>query len=341
MKSPTKAYEKTMKLNFFDESKYGSSNDFKKTDRRSVSMSTTKQNIALELDNSMMFKKTINDLSRAEDSFLALEQRCNNEDKHARLINDNETTLFDIEPPSELWNQTENPEEDFNKTEDGLDKTEDEFEDGSIEISPIKYIGLIRPSTIIEETSSQFESSSTNVSSLIKSSLYETASINESGIELSTESRNEIKTNYMEFKTPPERKSITKIAEFQNRGTFAFKRSNYTFFPDENQSPFNKITSFPEIVKELITNKNVQDLSPSDNSEDEDQFNNTLERVDYLLEKGKGILGGTPVADRHQINLLGESVFSCKRKRLITEMASIEMLPISKRGTRINQLKKL
>lgn len=279
----------------------------------------------------MMFSKVNNDLSNVDDSFLTLERECNMDEKRQTLINANDTMLFDIEPPSLLWNQTEN------SIVDQLDRTEDEYndEDGTIEISPVKYIGLIRPSTIIEETSSQFESSDKSTGSSVKSSLYETASINESEKE-SPNSKSEVGNKEME--TPEQKQTEGRL----RRGTFAFKRANYTFFPDENLNQINECGSFhssEDVHGEKPIKRCVEpDTNSTKAGDDEDRFNNTLERVDYLLETGKKILEETPVAKRsirHQ-SFLETPHFSCKRKRLINEMASIELLPMSKRGALID-----
>lgn len=332
-----------------------------------------------ELENSMMFGKVNRSWNEDEDSFLALERQCNMETKKEQLINANDTLLFDIEPPSELWNQTINQSdaiEDLDQSQNENNSKYDcdeEEEDGdeTIEISPVKYIGLMRQSTIIEETSSQMYSYNRNgSSSTTKSSLYETASINETGksfksidglsldskssksvVDLLTENdRNEIecKTNEENgsklnrdnaMTSPTDKQSLEAInSERQRRGTFAFKRANYTFFPDENLEPINESGSFSEIE----TNKNLIELetkSKNDDSiENEDQFNNTLERVDYFLEKGRQILEDTPIAKRnsHHHSLMETPLFSFKRKRLLNEMASIEMLPLAKRGPLID-----
>lgn len=374
----------------------------------------------VELDNSMMFGKEINkswnNLSGDEDSFLALERQCNMDDKKERLLNANDTMLFDVEPPSELWNQTVNQ----SLTIDTLDYSNDEE---TIEISPVTYVGLTRPSTIIEETSSQMDSSSKNSSSsttntATKSSLYATASmINESSAaakESSIKSCGASFNRSQTAKTEPSSSlsssslyslsssSLSKISplssqnvqtstkdERQRRGTFAFKRANYTFFPNENLDPINESECLIEDndvsnsksvrVQHVETPKNLRSKTPikaseirkkdlvdldfstppnsnpatklvtaeveatdanDNNGDDKDQFNNTLERVDYLLEKGKQIFEETPIAkrsrDNHHQSMFETPLFSCKRKRLLSEMASMEMLPLPKRGPLID-----
>lgn len=318
------------------------------------------KDIAPELENSMMFLSQVNKSWReasGEDSFLALERQCNMDDKTERLINANDTLLFDIEPPAELWNQTveqsgsvddSDRSENKNDSEQG-NEVKDESEE-TIEISPVKYIGLIRPSTIIEETSSQLVSYNGS-SSTTKSSLYETASLNESvngkssvfdqlvendAIENGPKNGDESNSKQENATASPlDKQSV----ERQRRGTFAFKRDNYTFFPNENFEAIDESASFCEDeVKNSSIDFGINSTDGDDNIENEDQFNNTLERVDYLLEKGKQILEETPIAKRssHHQSLLETPLFSCKRKRLLNEMASIEMLPLAKRGPLID-----
>lgn len=368
-----------------------------------------------EMDNSMMFgnamNKSWNNLSGGEDSFLALERQCNMDEKREQLLNANDTLLFDVEPPSEMWNQTVNQ----SLIVDTLDRSHDD--DSTVEISPVKYVGLMRPSTIIEETSSQMESSSknstssSNASAATKSSLYATASmINDSGLtmanETSARSCCDVSLNgdqvskvepspsstlsFSSSKVSPlasqnERtKPTTTKTERQRRGTFAFKRANYTFFPNENLDPIDEkdclieeeVVNKTERVQRIETPKTLRLKTPAkaaetrkkelmdfgtpsngglaaratadvtkanddeDNNDEKDQFNNTLERVDYLLEKGKQILEETPISKRtshqHQQSMFETPLFSCKRKRLLGEMASMEMLPLPKRGPLID-----
>lgn len=353
--------------------KYELSVDEKETENKSESAGcvTMKKEADVELENSMMFSKvnkSWHDFSVGDDSFLALERQCNMEDKRERLLNANDTILFDVEPPSELWNQTINQ----SLTVANLGQTQDENE--TIEISPIKYIGLMRPSTIIEETSSQFDSSSKNSNTSItnKSSLYATASENESNKESSAKSCdifNNSKSNSKSQVSPlSQQNPPANKVERQRRGTFAFKRANYTFFPNENLESIDesassvRIDSPPNIIKtdtpkiskfdKLTPNPKQIDTLKSDfldfetnskdgcNEDEPDQFNNTLERVDYLLEKGRQMLEETPVAQQrshhHHHSMLETPLFSCKRKRLLSEMASIEMQPLPKRGPLID-----
>lgn len=339
------------KLSNMSKSKCDSSTESSGCEQKN-NIETNHRAIGVEVENSMLFDKTNKSLfpDGGDESFLALERQCNVNDKEQRLnVNENETILFDIEPPSELWNQTANlttnttnyndiSEDDIlNETEDdNLDKTEDENEhigehengDETIEMSPVKYIGLIRPSTIIEETSSQFESSSKNSSkSDTKSSLYKTAStINDS-------ENDELKISCEPTaKMPNEETSRT---DRQKRRTFAFKRTNHVFFPDVNLSPINECAAVYEDGKtpiKMLQNNKTNEYDEN-SIKNEDQFNNTLERVDFLLEKGKQMIEESANANRSSLHhsLLETPTFSCKRKRLLNEMASMEMLPLAKR----------
>ncbi|XP_055295311.1 uncharacterized protein LOC129565019 [Sitodiplosis mosellana] len=360
------------------------------TEKKSESLGSmpVKRAAAIELENSMMVfskvNKSWNELSDGEDSFLALERQCNMDDKRDQLINANDTLLFDVEPPSELWNQT------INQTLVVTNLNNSEIDDDTIEISPAVHIGVTHPSTIIEETSSQIDSASKSVdsSSSARSSFNDTASTIETVKELSTKSCDTSKESNLSgqrARISPLTQQNTKNnkVERQRRGTFAFKRANYTFFPDENLMPINEsiasktstsenvgsksngsksvasqsagsqiltlqcvttpnqcVTSTSKVIPKLID----IDIEPNNaknknnDEDDEDQFNNTLERVDYLLEKGKQILDETPVAKRsihHNSQLLETPLFSCKRKRLLSEMAA-EMLPLPKRGPLID-----
>lgn len=432
----------------------------KKSD--SMSQLPDRTNMAVDLENSMMFckgNKSWGNLSDAEDSFLALERQCNMEDKHERLMNANDTLLFDIEPPAEMWNQTINQSMaigNFNE-----DEISHKIFDNKTK-SPGNYFNYKRPSIIMEESSLESSSICANLSlTPTKSSLNETGSTienvkdksestivsikdkSESTIEnVNDKSESTIETikddtesaidpvqdkaestiksikdksestfesirektestienvkdqtestiesirdeNECSAKTVKELSKnscdISKESDIsgkeyklslfshrnptkekrQRRGTFAFKRANYTFFPDENMAPINETSSsFVENeinetppnklidvetpVKNIQTpqNKLIDVQTPPNNvsiDDDADKFNNTLERVEYFLEKGKQLLEETPVAHRksHHTSLLETPLFSCKRKRLISEMAS-EMLPLPKRGPLID-----
>lgn len=292
----------------------------------------------VDLENSMLFasrNKSLNQTACSEDSFLALERQCNLEDKKERIINANDTLLFDVEPPADMWNETVNQTSMMPILETSQQSEEEEEENDitqeSFEISPCKYIGLIRPSTIIEETSSQMESSSKNSSK--SSSINTTEPTNESFKSF------ESSANDSTLSIPCNSK--TKKAERQSRReTFAFKRRNYTFFPDENLEPIDETGSILENTENDGSRSNLLDFEPDtpetpDNQKD--QFNDTLEAMDHFLEKGRQLIEQTPISKRNNLqrSVMETPLFSCKRKRILDEMA-MEMLPLPKRGPLID-----
>lgn len=320
------------------------------TDIKSKSIDTVtamKCKPLIDLENSMLFPitdKSSHDLSTGEDSFLAMERLCNMEDKKEQMINANDTVLFEVEPPSELWNQTVNP--------NSMNLLPDENE--TFELSPVKYIGLVRPSTIIEETSSQLNSISKNNNSSASSS---TKSINGSSkllsIDEGSEESNKTTENHIKTLNSIDVQPL-KSHRRSRRETFAFKRRNYTFFGDENLQAIDESESYvsrdndSEIetpkqkpLSEIQTPKeDLIEFGDADESNDDpQQFNDTMEAVDFFIKKGKKIIEQTPVADRNvfQRSVIMETpLFSCKRKRILSEMANTELLPLPKRGPLID-----
>ncbi|XP_031619040.1 uncharacterized protein LOC116338108 [Contarinia nasturtii] len=313
----------------------------------SVGSAQIKKDAMAELENSMMFPKQTqswNDLSDGEDSFLEMERQCKMEDKHERLMNANDTMLFDVEPPSELFDQT------VNHSIVNLDETQD----GTVESSPFKFNGFLRPSTIIEETSSQLDSTGKSANSQLGSSgksatsqLSTTTKLSDDDTkstikECSINASNVSEESESKTKISPLREANSQ-ANSERRGTFAFKRKNHTFFPSVNLISIDEsddsLTNDKTPTRQLINiQANVDDKDIRNiNEDDQDQFNNTLERVDYILEKGKQLLEETPAKrHNHHNSLLETPLFSCKRKRMISEMASNEMLPLPKRGPLID-----
>lgn len=309
-----------------------------------------KKDVMADLENSMMFPKQTeswNDPSDGEDSFLEMERQCKMQDKHERLINANDTMLFDVEPPSELFDQT------VNHSIINLDDTQE----NTFESPPIKFNGINRPSTIIEETSSQLDSIGKSGTSQLSTTTKSLDDDTKSTVkECSIDTSNISEERESKTKLSPLRENNS-LAKSERRGTFAFKRKNHKFFPNVNlmsnnlmaidESDDDSIVKEPTPKRRLIDiddeeireNNDENNAEDKDNEEDKDQFNNTLERVDYLLEKGKKILEETPVAKRksiHHTSLLETPLFSCKRKRMISEMASNEMMPLPKRGPLID-----
>lgn len=292
-----------------------------------------------DLENSMFFvrgNKSFNETSGTDDSFLELERQCNLEDKKEQLLNANDTLLFDVEPPTDLWNQTVNQTSMMPILETSQQSDDSEIEE-SIEIPPIKYIGMIRPSTIIEETSSQMESSSKNNSSLQSKS----SSISTNDATNESFKSFESSTNNSDLTMSDQNTSKSKrFARQSRRETFAFKRRNYTFFPDENLDPINESNvsnAENSTANEISANESMVESSQTPKVGG-DQFNDTLEAMDYFLEKGRQLIEQTPVAKRDNLqrSVMETPLFSCKRKRMLDEMASVEMMPLPKRGPLID-----
>lgn len=282
-----------------------------------------------DFENSMIFGKesASHDISCTDDSFLELERQCNIEEQKQQILNANETCLFDIEPPSELFNETVNQTVDQTSLlpmpGSPLDYS------SSFEMSSVKYIGLMRPSTIIEETSSQLDSSSnlTEVSASNSQSISDSIENNENSVEC----------------TPTI--TINPTKNRNRRGTFAFKRKNYTFFTNEPLKEIDEDVSQDTVSSTTDTETSERDLISFDeghetsaaNESDHRPFNDTIEAVDYFLEKGRELIEQTPVANRDafQRSVLETPLFSCKRKRMLGEMAN-EMMPLPKRGPLID-----
>lgn len=307
----------------------------------------------MDLENSMLCggNTSSNESPYTDDSFLALERQCNLEDKKERIMNANDTLLFDVEPPAELWNQTvnqtsmmpifdvslvikdEKDEENEETNEESEENaTSDSVADSSeetIEISPVKCIAMIRPSTIIEETSSQMESSNKNITSSMASKTSLNSSTTESFKFSGDDSGSSI------FK----RSNLIKSRRQSRRETFAFKRRNYTFFPEENVDRIDESRSFSKYNEnEEDCDLLEPDLPKHETKNEQDQFNDTLEAMDYFLEKGRQLNQQTPATKRNNLqrSVIETPVFSCKRKRLLDEISMMEALPLPKRGPLID-----
>lgn len=267
----------------------------------------------------------------SDDSFLELERQCELEEEQQKRMLDaaaDRTMLFDIEPPSELWDQS------IVETA----QLEQIHEEETPELSPVKMVHLLRPSTIIEETSSQCNSTQSTMEkeeSLTSFSSSDT-SVN-STIERPFGKRN---SNNL---------SMAK-SQANRRETMMFKKRK--FFNDENDEPELRSMKFappklsisPEKVlanskceesaNEITTD---QELIRFDESvmetPDRDQFNDTIEEMDFFMAKGKKLLEQTPIGKRSaNFSVLETPLFSCKRSRIISEMAALEMFPPPKRG---------
>lgn len=276
-----------------------------------------------------------NDAADADDSFLEWERQCNMDEQKEQILNADETCLFDIEPPSELFNQTVNqtclPTISPNESSD------------CIEMSPVKYIGLIRPSTIYEETSSQFDSSS----KITETSVSSTRSLSGSSQMDAAEDKDTTKPPIRSESKPAPGASTSSHAlkDRSRRETFAFKRTNYTFFgADTNLETIDESASLDGDAidqntaddKDLLEFDDEFDASVTEESK-RHQFNDTIEAIDYFLAEGRKMIEQTPVANRDafQRSVIETPLFSCKRKRIMSEMAN-EMLPLPKRGPLID-----
>lgn len=318
-------------------------------------MMTDEKKVDSDLNNSMLpirkQNKSLCDVS--DDSFLEMERRCN-EDESNKSPSINETLLFDIEPPSNLWDQSSF----FNLPM--LNNIQSQ--QNTINASPAKLFGPIRPSTIIEETSSQFSaeneqtgrSSSSNSTS---ASISSTSTSNLQSLSPAASSLSVLDGSIPESKSsnkstmPPELFTSTttkaeRLPEFKSnnvrkRETMIFKKKHYRFFSDENDSKTHSNLNTPRMSHiETIQNENLIDLdSPLVNkSIKKNEFNDTLEAVDYFIEEGRRRLENdkTPFCDRGNHNntrsILETPFLSCKRTRILSEMSTIESFPIAKRG---------
>lgn len=311
------------------------------------------------LENSIHVKRNVRLSEVTDESFLEMERQCNLAEKQQQQINDakNDTQLFDIEPPSELWEESV-------LTPPILECIRNE--EKSIEMSPVKLIGLIRPSTIIEETSSQFSSvddnttnknehtassnqSSTPTSPLSQISRHFTSSPSTttdsivkqiSPLELSEVYQNEERKEKLPFK---DKKNMR-----NRRETIAFKKRKYKFFTDENESNYTSRygTPDPKTPQPRANKCNTPDLInlnesiACDENSVRNEFNDTIEAMDFFMEEGKRLIEQTPINNKNSLqqSMLETPLFSCKRSRLLSEMAAIEMMPLSKRGPLLNLL---
>lgn len=124
----------------------------------------------------------------------------------------------------------------------------------------------------------------------------------------------------------------------KKRETMMFTKRKYKFFKDENDQSNLSINS----PKTPATNTNdliSMEQSPlvAYETPTRNQFNDTFEAVEFFMEKGKQLLEQTPQA-KSGVNrtLLETPMFSCKRTRILSEMAAAVMQPIPKRGPLID-----
>lgn len=291
----------------------------------------------------------------SDESFLEMERQCDFETtiRKGNNTNDNlptfdETQLFDVDPPSEFWNQT-NP---------SLDKISP---DSSQEITPVVW----RPSTIIEETSSQMSSmnkgdsvSSTSAVSATSApvaaianvapneisddghkknlSISSTNSTNSSGsyksaTDILTDSLRVTKRKYKFFEDMEN--DSTPIASHRRQDN-PNNGSNRRFFNNSNSnSPMMRTgVKTPVTLRKLderkSSEKNCWGDTPKRNNS---QFNDTLEAIDFIIEEGKRHEDA-----RNNTTIAPTPLFSCKRTRILNELAAVEMASFSRRGPLID-----
>lgn len=192
---------------------------------------------------------------------------------------DNCTILSAIEAPSGLWENSIIPD---NPIRQGL----------SSQISPVKMVGLLRPSTIIEETVSQsmFSNIGTVTGGLDSSmsSVYKTAQ--ESGNSSFRSDRIAIEENF------------AYNVDEENEMNEDFEETVIEINSDEDEkAEIDIIEEFSEETSSLKINEQKELLDDEENKENQSyhelsvasaaleeslNFNDTLEEMDYLLQKG-------------------------------------------------------
>lgn len=283
------------------------------------------------------------DLNGDDDSFLEMERQCQFEERRQRIIEAeaNNTLLSDIEPPPELWEDSSVGQAPI------LQHLRDN--DNSIQLSPMRMVGLMRQSTIVEETSSQCNSTGgTSKNSTIKSVKSENFDESQSSVPtiyLSSSENSLIEKIsplklVLETSSPLNKCSVPTALETKNKcETPMFTKRKYKFFKDKNDyKPSSLANTDPPKTPATETNDLISlEQSPliATDTPDRDQFNDTIEAVEFFIEKGKRLLEleRTPQARSGSNRApLETPLFSCKRSRILSEMAAAEMLPIPKRG---------
>lgn len=242
----------------------------------------SKTRTALRSDDSFEFN-TDDWWNRVSDeSFLALEKQCQSPKICRPSLGQNDTTLlFDIEEPSEL-NDTS------------------VFESPSKSIfSPIKLVAMRRPSTIIEESTIGSINSSDECSDIASSSAFKQSDKN-----VAEQSVHSIKTTVRSYR--PSLVNVfptkTRIGFYDNLETMISSNISSTQVAPNAQNEKNKDDSICLInlddTIEDVSSSNVsadQDETQNYSMDDEppDQFNDTLEAVDYYMMQGKKILDKT------------------------------------------------
>lgn len=268
-------------------------------------------------------------LQVSDESFLEMERKCSLDATviAAKPESFEETQLFDIDPPSELWNQTL-------PSFSALDKTT------SPDTTEANMHAIRRPSTIVEETSSQM--SSMNKADSMASSKNSSIGSDTVG-RAGTQSEHSSKNTSGSFKSA--------VDDFSD--SLRVTKRKYKFFEDEEATPKVNIrgdrtplySQSPSTLTKrnriFFANSSNTNTPESTRSHDDDeyrtpcnanrQFNDTLEAIDFMIEEGK----------RQEISKKSSTVaptplFSCKRTRVLNELAAVEMASFSRRGPLID-----
>lgn len=263
----------------------------------------------------------------SDDSFMKMEQQCDLDttkmppSRISYNTSKDETQLFDIDPPSELWN-------------DSVSVTS--IKENQFSIDSIQQIETGRPSTIIEETSSQ-------MSSLNRGSDISTECSSKRNSEAICEDNSGTETAILQ----PAKRMINSLG---------ITKRKYKFFTDENEKPElkrkeiangdDKSNSVDSLAFESFENS----VNISTNSRDEDEnianngangFNNTLEAIDFFIEEGRRRAdcennASTSPNSFSTVSSVPSSIFSCKRTKLLNELAGVELGTFSRRGPLID-----
>lgn len=294
----------------------------------------------------------------SDESFLEMERKCNMEAtincSHASSVN--ETMLFDVDPPSEFWNQTINPSL--------ADKTSPE----SIDISK-SLIGW-RPSTIIEETSSQMTSLNKDSDASTTSKSNETSKVVNSDRKerrKSSGSKSELGDLDEMFKATKRKYKFfademvatpTPKSHFKENTQLKNKLDNNLSSPSRSKFATPVIIKFDTPVNgKLNTPRRISVDTPvktkiftpnTPNSDDDNQmtpsdkrhcnglrkrenFNDTLEAVNFFIEEGQ-----RQEDLKNNVSIAATPLFSCKRTKILNQFAAEQMAAFPRRGPLIN-----
>lgn len=283
----------------------------------------------------------------SDESFLEMEQKCNMETtiNCSQASSVNETLLFDVDPPSEFWNQTMDPSLAIQSPPENMQDS--------------KPMVVWRPSTIIEETSSQ-------MSSLNKGNDGSTSSKGNDSSSTAINNQNDSKKS----SNSSSGRSKSSLGDVDDM--FKVTKRKYKFFADENDATptpryrsKENTTATPLKMFELdnpasgnlITpvsvkfgtpaNSNLDTPTASHLSDDSqftpadkrhcdsrrrhDRFNDTLEAIDFFIEEGK-----RQEDSKSNVSIAATPLFSCKRTKILNQFAAEQMATFPRRGPLIN-----